>query len=534
MRKRFGKKAEPNKIEESDIITVTEAALDSEAVIDREATGEDVTEILLEEDDDIVFEHIEDVEDVEEEDALVFEDIVWDEEPHEEIVIYSAEDEYEIEEYTPVVAYGEDKGGKEEAGSGADYAYEEEAGNEPKLFDYIVKFLKKLGPVDYVIGVTGIFVVAGALITGFVYTNAQDKQRQLAAYTDLGRAASQIELIGNEGLRAMHNAQIAKRIADELAAIAAGEEAAEDVYEGDLTYVAMDLSSVYKDLKIKFRNEGSSKLIPNIPFEVSITDPYNITSVQRDDNRVGVIHLHDIPAGRYQVAMVPTDATRGYAFNTSARSVTVSDTLVYRTIDIADEIKKESEINAALEDSRANETVTESVLVDTVEWVEASRVLVSEDIFYTYEEIDKSTIADPTVSASSGLQKWLAEFFGGGIATVMAAEDNPLPDPEPEPNPDPSPEPVPEPPPDPTPHPATGDTWSALVNQGGERVFVMRDNEYIAAVFADYFTAPNFYLRKTVSQPTYHYTGWQEMEGKTYFYDKEGRALVGDHVIRGV
>lgn len=41
---------------------------------------------------------------------------------------------------------------------------------------------------------------------------------------------------------------------------------------------------------------------------------------------------------------------------------------------MANEIKKESEINAAKEDTMKNDTVVESILEDTVQWVESKKL----------------------------------------------------------------------------------------------------------------------------------------------------------------
>ena len=51
--------------------------------------------------------------------------------------------------------------------------------------------------------------------------------------------------------------------------------------------------------------------------------------------------------------------------------VTVKDEIVYEKVDVSDEVKKESEINAAKEDTEI-QTQVESVLTDTVEWVEST------------------------------------------------------------------------------------------------------------------------------------------------------------------
>ena len=51
----------------------------------------------------------------------------------------------------------------------------------------------------------------------------------------------------------------------------------------------------------------------------------------------------------------------GYSLPSDAQEVTVKDHIEYKKIDVADEVKKESEVNAAKEDTQVK-TQTESVL----------------------------------------------------------------------------------------------------------------------------------------------------------------------------
>ncbi|MBD5451613.1 MAG: hypothetical protein HDR25_03120 [Lachnospiraceae bacterium] len=79
---------------------------------------------------------------------------------------------------------------------------------------------------------------------------------------------------------------------------------------------------------------------------------------------------------------------------------------------------------------------------------------------------------------------------------------------------------------------ASGDTTTKLKDANGNQIYIKNnDGSYKDAVFADYYTTVEFYI-KTAAQ--YKYTGWQTIDGKTYFFDKNGNPVTGAQVIQGV
>ena len=78
----------------------------------------------------------------------------------------------------------------------------------------------------------------------------------------------------------------------------------------------------------------------------------------------------------------------------------------------------------------------------------------------------------------------------------------------------------------------TSDTSTRLKDKDGRQVYIKNgEGKYIEAVYADYFTAKEFFVMNEVK---YIYTGWQTIDGKTYYYDKDGKPVTGTQIIKGV
>ena len=143
--------------------------------------------------------------------------------------------------------------------------------------------------------------------------------------------------------------------------------------------VVLKATSVDKDLKVKIVNERNDKVITGTAFEVSVTDSAKKTKSYTDSDKDGIIYIKSMEPGKCTISM---KASGGYA---APKDITadVKANIEYQVVDIADEIKSESEINVAAEDSSHNGNAgagTAQVLTDTVEYVEPSKTEITEEV----------------------------------------------------------------------------------------------------------------------------------------------------------
>ena len=328
---------------------------------------------------------------------------------------YADDEEYTGEDGEEYYADDEEYTGEDEDGEEY-YADEEELYDEESGYEYEddVKASKKQGKkkfaaiwskflnmsaMDRIMAATGVAVLILAIVTGSVYASARMVDNQVSEFVSVGTQLDGIHMIGEQGLLAVADATVAK-----IAAANAVDEDYEDQKEYDEAEytnggtVDLELVSVQKDLKIKFTNKKSGKLISNVPFNVTITDPKGKTATWSDDDMDGIIYKKGITPGNYTVAVnaLTDEKYKDYTLPTGTQKVEVKKDIAYKKVDVSNEIKKESEINAAKEDTMKNDTVVESVLEDTVQWVESKTLPPS------YREVGKDKITNPETVAYSG------------------------------------------------------------------------------------------------------------------------------------
>ncbi len=281
--------------------------------------------------------------------------------------------------------------------------YEEEDDEEEEEEPVIIPINRGNGFMDFVIVAASILVLVLAVVIGGIYLKGRGDDAS-DEFVTVGTQLQGIELVGDEGIAAIGQAE-KDRINQLLAEKEKEEEENSGYIENDYNQhvsVGYSLTSVLKDLKIKFTNKTTRKLISSVPFSVEIRDEGGKVQVWQDDDRDGIIYKDSLAPGTYEVKMVALDDARydKYTIPTLVQSVVVRKDITYTKVDVSNEIKSESEIDASKEDTKKNETETESVLPDTVTWVESTMTGNS------YIEVPKSTITDPTkLTASAGFIK---------------------------------------------------------------------------------------------------------------------------------
>ncbi len=302
--------------------------------------------------------------------------------------------------------------------------------------------------LDRFILVAGVAVLLMVLVTGIVFIISRMGGDQTNAYREVGAQLAGVNLIGGQGLDAVANAQ--QVYADLLLSMATPEPVVtpepqgydEQEYKPEIN-VQMNFSSIEKDLKIKFVNKETGKLISNVPFSITITDPDGSAVMWSDDDMDGIIYKKNLTPGQYRLMMnaLTDEKYKSYCLVATEQKTEVKKEIEYKKVDVSDEVKTESQINVAKEDTKINDTLVESYLQDTVAWVESTSTMI------TYTEVAKSNIPDPMTLAMGG-------------SFVRLSQENPGTEPQPvpptaEPSIEPSAEAPTEPPVQPTDPPAT-------------------------------------------------------------------------------
>lgn len=275
---------------------------------------------------------------------------------------------------------------------------------------------EKAGALDYIVGLTGAAVILVACITLGMLSQKRTVQAQMDEVAQIGMQLENIGIVGESTLLAVSDGQFGENQAAELAQKESEDSEFAEYEEKELkteVNVGLKLSSVEKDLKIKFTNKKTGKLIPHTKFEVSIKGPdktYNKT----DDDQDGIIYLTGITPGSYTVTITAPAELEGGSLEGISEKVTVKDKIEYKKIDVTDEVKTESEVNASKEDTAVHNTPTESLPTDTVEWVESTKTPLdgSTGSGAEYVEVNKSDIPDPFLSASADVRSEFVRLAG--------------------------------------------------------------------------------------------------------------------------
>lgn len=372
---------------------------------------------------------------------------------HDGEEVYPEDDEdFEDEDYDDDREYFEDRYEDE---YGNEYPYDEEydRGNrrgevrksrrdrrrdddDESVGAKILAFIGKTTAVERIAAVFALLILAGGIAIASFYATALNGNKQLESFNDIGLSLAETEMVGQSGLIAVADAERARAMAAQFVVEEPEEEEEEIEVADDAEDVTikMTVTSIKSDIKVKFINSATGKLVANLPLEIDVVGPDGNTVTYNDHDQDGIIYKKDITKGDYKVTprALPS-GYENYKLELSSKSVTVKDTVEMKAVDVSNEVKKESQVNVAKEDTKVK-TEIESVLQDTVEWVESTKTSLGEkgDGSYSFEEISKDKITDPAQGAMVGTRKWMllamrsSSNTGDSTTTTIPDENTPL------------------------------------------------------------------------------------------------------------
>lgn len=483
--------------------------------------------------------------------------------------------------------------------------------------------------------------IAAAVIGGALIVRANRRiSEEKALLATAGEVLSGDQALHTQTLQKLADLRIQEEKAKQEAAeqLQKQEEEKEKLEEAEGSVeVEFTLSTIQSDLKVKIRRKKEQSLIGGVPFRIQVKGPDGKVSEKEDSDEDGILYLDGLANGTYEVSLRPLldlEAVKAggnyqdnedyrsysrYQLPTSAQSIDVTDHIAYEVVDVADEVKSASEVNVAKEDTAKNDTPVESVIRDTVEWVESTRTEIGEEgADGGYEEVDKSSVPDPYASAAGNLtaadfrklssadsltDEGSTQSAGDSSSESSSGEDTASSEEagsngseenqEEKKNPSLSVDPS-------EIHLTEGGTQSirasvsdaentavtysssdesvatvsdggtvqakqagkceirvsldgysditrtvpvtvtektddsaALKDKDGNPLYVRDGDSYRAATAGDYSRYDTFY-RKIVTEKKYRYTGWQHLNGLTYYYDKNGNYVTGTQIIQGI
>lgn len=229
--------------------------------------------------------------------------------------------------------------------------------------------------------VLALIVVGGYMIIRkpFAKPVSNINENGIAYNPELGGAGSQlagIDVIGGTGLAAAYEARIGGEFVPDVVDIPDDDvEIYEEIDYTNEVEVSFETVSVVKDLKIKFINKKTGKLIANVPFVVTVTTPSGTIQTWSDSDKDGIIYYSDIAAGTYKLHLEELDATKyaGYVLPADIKPDVRSE-IAYERVDVSGEILGVGDINEATEDTiRDGADAGNGTLSNTVAFVESSK-----------------------------------------------------------------------------------------------------------------------------------------------------------------
>ena len=260
------------------------------------------------------------------------------------------------------------------------------------------KFVSNFSWMDAVIGLIGVLAAAMLIFILVFWNNNNNKMEDLGEFTAIGMQLSELDTIGGNGIGRIVTTGGNDVVGEVTVPVEEGEEEQESVP------VSVSFTSIERDLKIKFTDKATGKLLDGVAFELEVVTPSNETLTWTDDDKDGMIYKDGLKGGAY---MITIKSVGDFKFPAEATKVMVKDQISYQVINVLDEIKTEDEINVAIEDTQNKGNIEEEALLeDTVTWVPSEKEV--SDGADGYVLVDKTTITDPmtlTGASMGGFRK---------------------------------------------------------------------------------------------------------------------------------
>lgn len=168
---------------------------------------------------------------------------------------------------------------------------------------------------------------------------------------------------------------IEEKICEEGCTLEPGHEGECVIEKEEVIQVILKSTSIERDLKVKFVNQANGKVISGADFKIKLTGPSKKSKEYSDHDQDGIIWVKDIDGGNYTVEMLELE---GYVTAKTLKAE-VKKKIEYKVIEVAEEVKKESQIEVSKEDAayggtnKDESTSESSVPKDTVEFVESTK-----------------------------------------------------------------------------------------------------------------------------------------------------------------
>ena len=263
--------------------------------------------------------------------------------------------------------------------------------------------------------------------------------------------------------------------------------------------VKLDCYSVQNDLKIKFIDSQTKQYITGIQFNVTVTGPDGKQTNYTNKDLKGYIYVSKLKSGNYTIKL--NDVPEGFVKGNDTVTVKVKDKVEKKVItDIKDNLVVDK---GGKEDTKVNEDIVqEVVLKDTVEFVQTTKTKIPGETRYIVVGFSDVRLPEGTTQPTS------QQPTVSNLALESTTSEST------------------------TKEPSSTSPDEQLYDNQGNKLYIKVSEKYVLATTKDYKSTNEFFKQEIIPD-TYKYTGWQTIDGKTYYYDKNGYYVTGNQVING-